>query len=50
MMKSELTLRQIESYHQGMRSLMLDARLGKMVMELAEVNGSRIWHDQALIK
>ena len=36
--------------HQGMRSLMLDARLGKMATELAGVNGIRIWHDQALIK
>ena len=36
--------------HQGMRSLMLAARLGKMATELAEVNGIRTWHDQALIK
>ena len=36
--------------HAGMRELMWDARLGKMVSELAGVDGMRIWHDQALIK
>ena len=36
--------------HEGMRGLMFDARLGKMVSELAGVDGMRIWHDQALIK
>lgn len=34
----------------GMRKLMLDARLGKLATELAGVEGIRIWHDQALIK
>jgi len=36
--------------HEGMRRLMLDARLGKMATTLAGVDGIRIWHDQALIK
>jgi phytanoyl-CoA hydroxylase len=36
--------------HEGMRSLMFDARLGKMAADLAGVEGIRIWHDQALIK
>ena len=36
--------------HEGMRSLMLDPRLGKMAAALAGVDGIRIWHDQALIK
>lgn len=36
--------------HDGMRRLMLDARLGKMAADLAGVDGIRIWHDQALIK
>jgi phytanoyl-CoA hydroxylase len=36
--------------HDGMRQLMLDARLGKLAAELAGVDGIRIWHDQALIK
>ena len=38
------------SDHEGMRGLMLDPRLGKMVSALARVDGMRIWHDQALIK
>ena len=38
------------SDHEGMRKLMLDSRLGKMVSALAGVHGMRIWHDQALIK
>ena len=29
-----------------MRGLMIDPRLGKMVSELAGVDGMRIWHDQ----
>lgn len=33
-----------------MRQIMLDERLGKMAAQLADVNGIRIWHDQALIK
>ena len=36
--------------HAGMRELMFDPRLGKMVSRLAGVDGMRIWHDQALIK
>lgn len=36
--------------HEGMRRLMLDDRLGKMAADLAQVDGIRIWHDQALIK
>jgi ectoine hydroxylase-related dioxygenase (phytanoyl-CoA dioxygenase family) len=32
------------------RELMLDARLGKVAADLADVDGIRIWHDQALIK
>lgn len=36
--------------HDGMRELMLDPRLGQMAVELAGVEGIRIWHDQALIK
>ncbi len=36
--------------HEGVRELMLDARLGKMAAQLAGVEGIRIWHDQALIK
>ena len=34
--------------HEGMRSLMIDDRLGKMAANLAQVDGIRIWHDQAL--
>ena len=36
--------------HEGMRRLMIDDRLGKMAADLAQVDGIRIWHDQALIK
>ncbi len=36
--------------HDGMRELMCDARLGELVGTLAEVDGIRIWHDQALFK
>ncbi len=36
--------------HPGMRRLMIDDRLGKMAADLAQVDGIRIWHDQALIK
>jgi ectoine hydroxylase-related dioxygenase (phytanoyl-CoA dioxygenase family) len=32
------------------RGLILDERLGKVVAELAGVEGVRVWHDQALIK
>ncbi len=36
--------------HDGMKELMIDARLGKMATDLAQIDGIRIWHDQALIK
>jgi phytanoyl-CoA hydroxylase len=36
--------------HQGMAQLMLDERLGEVAGTLAQVDGIRIWHDQALIK
>ena len=36
--------------HEGMRKLMLDPALGQMIATLAEVDGIRIWHDQALFK
>jgi len=36
--------------HAGVRKLMLDPRLGKMMAAIAGVDGLRIWHDQALIK
>ncbi len=36
--------------HAGMRDLMFNPALGKMAAELAQVDGIRIWHDQALIK
>jgi len=36
--------------NEGMRKLMIDARLGKLAADLAGVEGIRIWHDQALIK
>lgn len=36
--------------NEKMRTLMLDSRLGKVVADLAGVDGIRIWHDQALIK
>ncbi len=36
--------------NEKMRRLMLDPRLGKMAAQLAQVEGIRIWHDQALIK
>ncbi len=36
--------------HAGMRSLMIDERLGRMAADLAGLEGIRIWHDQALIK
>lgn len=35
---------------EDMRALMFDARLGKLMADLAGVEGIRIWHDQALIK
>ncbi|GAB3423557.1 phytanoyl-CoA dioxygenase family protein [Niabella aquatica] len=35
---------------EAVKKLMLDPRLGKMAAELAEVDGIRIWHDQALVK
>jgi ectoine hydroxylase-related dioxygenase (phytanoyl-CoA dioxygenase family) len=36
--------------HAGMRTLMLDPRLGEVAATLAGVDGIRIWHDQALYK
>ncbi|MDX1931289.1 MAG: phytanoyl-CoA dioxygenase family protein [Capsulimonadales bacterium] len=36
--------------HPGMREIMHDPRLGEMAATLAEVDGIRIWHDQALFK
>jgi ectoine hydroxylase-related dioxygenase (phytanoyl-CoA dioxygenase family) len=36
--------------HDGMNRLMLDPRLGEAAGKLAQVDGIRIWHDQALIK
>jgi phytanoyl-CoA hydroxylase len=36
--------------HPGMAELMFDERLGRLAGTLAQVDGIRIWHDQALIK
>jgi ectoine hydroxylase-related dioxygenase (phytanoyl-CoA dioxygenase family) len=36
--------------HEGMKQLMMDERLGQVAGTLAQVDGIRIWHDQALIK
>jgi len=36
--------------HAGMRKLLFDPNLGRMIAELAGVDGIRIWHDQALFK
>jgi ectoine hydroxylase-related dioxygenase (phytanoyl-CoA dioxygenase family) len=36
--------------NEKMRTIMLDDRIGKMAAQLADVDGIRIWHDQALIK
>jgi ectoine hydroxylase-related dioxygenase (phytanoyl-CoA dioxygenase family) len=36
--------------HAGMRQLMFNADIGRMAAQLAQVEGIRIWHDQALIK
>ena len=36
--------------HSGMRAIMNDPKLGKVVATLAGVDGIRIWHDQALFK
>jgi phytanoyl-CoA hydroxylase len=36
--------------HAGMKNIMFDDRLGRIAATLAEVDGIRIWHDQALIK
>lgn len=33
-----------------MRNIMFDERIGKMAAQLADIDGVRIWHDQALIK
>jgi phytanoyl-CoA hydroxylase len=34
----------------AVKELMVDERLGKMAAQLADVDGIRIWHDQALFK
>ncbi|MDT0651694.1 phytanoyl-CoA dioxygenase family protein, partial [Autumnicola edwardsiae] len=34
----------------GVKDLMLDKRIGKMVADLAQIDGVRIWHDQSLVK
>lgn len=36
--------------NEEVKELMFDKRIGKMAAQLAQVNGIRIWHDQALIK
>jgi len=36
--------------NEKMKTIMLDDRIGKMAAQLADVDGIRIWHDQALIK
>jgi ectoine hydroxylase-related dioxygenase (phytanoyl-CoA dioxygenase family) len=36
--------------NERIKKIMLDRRLGKMVADLAGWEGTRIWHDQALIK
>ena len=36
--------------HDGMRKLMTHSEMGKMIADLAGVDGIRIWHDQALFK
>ncbi|WKK57904.1 phytanoyl-CoA dioxygenase family protein [Sphingobacterium sp. BN32] len=35
---------------EGVKELMLDRRIGELVGNLAQVDGIRIWHDQALFK
>ena len=34
----------------AVKELILDPRIGKMATELAQTDGMRVWHDQALIK
>jgi phytanoyl-CoA hydroxylase len=36
--------------NEGVKRLMLDERIGRMAAQLAQVDGIRIWHDQALFK
>ena len=36
--------------NEKVKQLMIDERIGKMVADLADIDGVRIWHDQALIK
>ena len=36
--------------HDGIKSLILDPRIGQMCCELEGIDGVRVWHDQALIK
>ena len=35
---------------EGVKELMLDRRIGELVGNLAQADGIRIWHDQALFK
>ncbi|MCY3659439.1 MAG: phytanoyl-CoA dioxygenase family protein, partial [Caldilineaceae bacterium] len=34
----------------AVKELILDPRIGRMATELAQTDGMRVWHDQALIK
>jgi phytanoyl-CoA hydroxylase len=36
--------------HEGFREVLFEPGLGRFVGELADVNGLRVWHDQALVK
>ena len=36
--------------HEGVKNLVTDPRLGELAATLTEVEGVRLWHDQALIK
>lgn len=36
--------------HEGIKKLVTDSRLGKLAATLTDVDGVRIWHDQALFK
>lgn len=40
----------LSNKHEGLRALVRDPRLGRLAATLAEVEGVRLWHDQALIK
>jgi phytanoyl-CoA hydroxylase len=43
-------LQKLADTHVPMAKLILDERLGEIAATLAEIDGIRIWHDQALIK